>query len=214
MVESDIKYDTVSKMSKEDRKPTRGRGRPRAGAADEAILGATLALLGEEGYSRMSVDSVAARAGVTKPTIYRRWPSKADLATAALSRLQRQEAAVGSGSPRGRLIAHLRGFQRSLLRPNGMAMIGTLLVEERHNPELLELFRRRVVRHRRSVLRAILEEAASEGMLKQGADLDAAVNLLVGSFYARYLTGEGVPRDWARRVVDCVWKGIAAMRER
>ena len=90
-----------------------------------------------------------------------------------------------------------------------MAMIGTLLAEEGHTPKLIRLFRERIVKPRRDGLLAILEAARARGELDADADLDAAVNLLVGSFYARYLSGEGVPQDWPVRVVRLV---IAALR--
>lgn len=185
------------------------RGRPRALDADVAILDAARRLLAERGFARMTVDAVAEAAGVTKPTIYLRWKSKADLATAALARIQAEEPAVATGDPRRDLVQTLRNFQASLFRPNGMAMIGTLLVEEREMPELMAAFRERIVATRRALVRAPLEAARGRGLLREDADLDAAVNLLIGSFYARYLAGGPAPRDWPERVVGVVWEGIA-----
>lgn len=89
-------------------------------------------------------------------------------------------------------------------------MIGTLLAEEAHTPGLIELFRKNIVRPRRDGLLAILEAARRRGELRPGADLDAAVNLLVGSFYARYLAGEEVTSDWPERVVAVVLPGLLA----
>jgi AcrR family transcriptional regulator len=187
----------------------RPAGRPRCAGTDEAILDATLRQLAAEGYSRMSVEAIAAAAGTTKPTIYRRWASKADLAVAALARYQAHEQPQPTGVTADDLRAALRDFHRKLLRPNGMAMIGTLLAEERHTPELIARFRERIVRPRRRLLQTILEGARGRGELRPGADLEAAVTMLVGSFYARYLTGEGVPADWPERVVATVLSGIA-----
>jgi AcrR family transcriptional regulator len=187
-------------------------GRPRCPGTDEAILRAALRQLATGGYARLSVEAVAAEAGTTKPTLYRRWPSKADLAMAALAHLQSQEQPEPTGSTEADLRAALRDFGRKLQRPNGMAMIGTLLVEERHTPELLALFRERVVRPRRGALLRILERARDRGELRAGADLAAAVNMLVGAFYARYLTGEGIPDDWADRGVSTILAGIRVER--
>lgn len=187
----------------------RTRGRPRDPAVDVAILEATQRQLAAEGYSRMSVAAIAADAGVTKPTIYRRWPSKADLATAALAHLQRQVPPPRTGVTRDDLCAILRNFQATLLRPNGMAMVGTLLVEERHAPELIELFRERVLRPRRGMLRTVLEQARQNDELQPDANIEAAVNLLIGSYYARYLTGDGLPDDWPEQIVGVLWAGIA-----
>ncbi|MBL8114400.1 MAG: TetR/AcrR family transcriptional regulator [Acidobacteria bacterium] len=185
------------------------RGRPRDKEAGAAILRAAQKLLAETGYARMSLDAVAALAGVTKPTIYRRFRGKSDLATAAIADLQAQEAPEPRGACRDDLVAALRHFQKGLGRPRGMAMIGTVLVEEGETPELLESFRERVVLPRRRMLLRVLEAAAERKEIRPGADLDAVVNLLVGSFYARHLTGQGIPRDWPERVVDEVWRGLS-----
>ena len=191
-----------------------GPGRPRDPSVDRAILAAALHQLAEDGYARMSMDAVAAAAGVSKPTVYRRWASKADLATAALAELQTQDSTPSTGSAPTDLRAVLRSFQRTLFRPNGMAIIGTLLVEERHTPELMTLFRERVVHPRRAMLRQVLADAEARGDLRHAADIDAAVSMLIGSFYAHYLTGDKMPRTWARRIVDTVWKGIAKRKDR
>lgn len=187
----------------------RAAGRPRDPGVEEAVLRATLRRMAADGYVRMSVDAIAAEAGVSKPTVYRRWAGKADLATAALALLRAEEPAPTGASARDDLAATLRNFQRSLLRPHGMAMIGTLLAEEAHNPELLALFRDRVVGPRRRMLREALDQAAAGGELRPGADLEAAVAMLVGAFYAAYLAADRVPDDWADRVVATVWDGIA-----
>jgi len=99
----------------------------------------------------MSLDAVAAESGSSKPTIYRRWRSKADLATAALNTIQFAEPHVDTGSTVGDLTRTLENFFRSLLRPNGMSLIGTVLAEEAHTPELLALFRVRLVATRRNI---------------------------------------------------------------
>src|SRR5450631_3926094 len=78
-------------------------GRRRDPGVEQRILEVALRRLGREGYSRMSLDNVALEAGVSKPTIYRRWSGKADLATAALRTLQISETAVDTGSTAGDL---------------------------------------------------------------------------------------------------------------
>jgi AcrR family transcriptional regulator len=186
----------------------RSPGRPRDPETEQRILEVTLQQLAQEGYSRMTLDSVAATAGVSKPTIYRRWAGKADLATAALRTIQLNEPAVNTGTTVGDLTATLENFCRSLLRPNGMSLIGTVLAEEGHTPELLTLFRERLVAPRRQMLRSILERARQRGELRAGVSIDAAVNLMVGSFYARYIASSSVTPRFAREVVDIVWAGL------
>jgi hypothetical protein len=89
-------------------------------------------------------------------------------------------------------------------------MIGTLLVEERRTPGLIALFRERIVRPRRAMLRAALEAGRNRGEVRADADIEAAVNMLVGSLYARYLSGEPIPADWARRVAATALAGVAS----
>ncbi len=189
-------------------KTTRPPGRPRCPDTGECVLKVTLRQLAEEGYTRMSIDAIAAEAGTTKPTIYRRWPSKEALAVAALEHLQLLDQPAPTGRTEDDLTAQLRDFRKKLLRPNGMAMIGTLLVEEHHTPGLLEMFREKIVTPRRQGLLTILRQAQGRRELREEADLEAAVNLLVGSFYARYLTGEGIPQDWPERAVATLLGGL------
>jgi AcrR family transcriptional regulator len=192
------------------RKAKNGRGRPRSAAADHAILEAALAEMAERGYARMSVDGVAARAGVSKPTVYLRHATKAELATAAIASLRRKPRPPPTGDTRRDLVALLRLFRAGVERPNGMAMIGTVLAEEQHTPELARLFRERLVEPRRRELREVLQAAADRGELRGDADLDGAVDALVGSFYARHLAGSPAPRSWPRSVVETVVRGLSA----
>lgn len=185
-------------------------GRPRDPKTESRILEVALRLLAEDGYSRMSLDAVAAAARVSKPTMYRRWSSKADLATAALRTIQLSEPAVDTGSTLGDLTGTLQNFRRSLLRPNGMSLIGTVLAEESHTPELLTHFRDRIVAPRRAMLREILERAEKRGELRPDANLEAAINMLVGAFYARYLAGSKIPATFPQELAQIVWSGVAA----
>ncbi len=186
-----------------------GPGRPRDPQVDGRLIDAMLRLLARDGYAGASLEAVAQEAGVSKPAIYRRWSSKAELATAALAQLQAGDAPQASGDPRADLVSLLASFRRLLLRPNGLSMIGTLLVEERENPELLRLFRERIVATRRRQVRDLLDAALALGHLRRDADLDAATNALIGSFYARYISGERIGTDWPERVVALVWDGLA-----
>lgn len=183
-------------------------GRPRNAALDDRILAATLRHLAEFGYSRMSIDAIAEEAGVSKPTLYRRWSGKADLATAALTLIRIAEPPPATGDTLEDLKMALRNFSKSLLRPNGMALIGTVLAEEEHTPDLLRLFRERLVTPRRAILREILRRGQDRGQIAAAADIEAAANLLVGSFYARYLEGQPIEEEWADRVATIVWTGL------
>ncbi len=182
----------------------RAPGRPREPQTDERILDAALRLLAQQGFVRMSMDMVAAEAGVTKPTIYRRWPSKIELAMAALVAYCDVNLPAVVGATRTDLIAEMEHFRHALLRPNGMSLLGTVLAEEQETPELLAAFRQYLVAPRRQRLTAILAAAQTRGELRAAADIGLAVNMLVGALYAQYLTATPFAADWSTRVVDAV----------
>lgn len=158
--------------------------------------------MAQGGYVRMSMEAVAAEAGVTKPTIYRRYTSKIQLALAAIVAFCDQDPPRSSGATRTDLVAQLRHLRRALGRPYGMALLGTVLAEEHETPELLASFREYLVHPRRTAVRAILERARAHGELPAGADLTLAINMLIGAYYAQYLAGEPFADDWAERVAD------------
>jgi AcrR family transcriptional regulator len=183
----------------------RPRGRPRDARLDAAILAAAEHALEEKGYSGMSMESIAAAAGTTIPTLRRRFPNKMDLAAAVIDSLRIEPLPRRARGPRAAALAILANFQRNLERPLAMATLGSILSEEHRNPRLLERFRTRLLQPRRAMLRQALADGVSTGQLPRTLDIDAAANMLVGSFYARYLSGEPIPKDWAKRVLLCLW---------
>ena len=185
-------------------------GRPRSAAVDTAILDAALHLLSSEGYARMSMDGVAARAGVSKATIYLRYEGKADLATAALAHLRESGRPAATGDLRADLVAQLCQMRRNAERVSAMPLIGTCLTEEQHTPELLRLFRERTLRPRRALLREMLDEAARTGAIAPDRDIDAAVDLMMGAYQSRYLSGEPFPAGWEERIVAALMRGLGA----
>src|ERR1022692_4159861 len=186
---------------------TRARpaGRPRNPAVDVAILAAAERQLGERGYAGMSLESVAAAAGTTVPSLRRRYQTKLQLATAVIDSLRVQPLPTPSGAPRTDAVEILTNFQVNVLRLHGMATVGTILAEERRNPELLAHFRQHLVEPRRAALHRTLAAGVKTGELQAALDLDATVNLLIGSFYACYLRTGTVPRGWVERVLLGIW---------
>ena len=188
----------------------RRRGRPRSPDIDRAVLEVTLRQLADPGFGRMSLEAIAAEAGVGRAALYRRWPDKAALATAALEHLRVSEAQTRTGDTRRDLITQLERVRRFYTQLRGMAMVGALLAEEERHPELLARFRERVVGPRREQLRAVLVEGQARGDIRADADLDVAAAALVGTFYARYLAGDRFPPRWSETVVDALWPALAA----
>jgi AcrR family transcriptional regulator len=181
-------------------------GRPRNPALDRAILSAAARQLGELGYARMSLESVATAAGTTVPSLRRRYPSKAALAAAVISSLRVEDPPSDAPTPRAHALAILENFRSNLRATPALAIVGSLLAEEQRHPELLHLFKIRIVEPRRALLR----QALAAGDLPESADLDALTSMLVGSFYGRYLTSAGIPDDWPNRVLSTIWPHNAA----
>lgn len=191
-------------------KPTiRTPGRPREPETDARILDATYRLMAQHGYVRMSMDAIAAEAGVTRPTIYRRYGAKIELAMAALVYKCDTSRPAATGDTRADLIAEMEHFRGAISRPYGMSLLGTVLAEENETPELLEAFREYLVAPRRRALAAILDAGQSRGEFRVGADLATAVNLLVGAYYAQYVAGAPFAEDWSVLVVGAVLGGLS-----
>lgn len=183
-------------------------GRPRSAQKDAAILRAALELLAAQGFVRMTLDQVAAAAGVSKSTIHLRWKSKANLVTAALESLRMSEAPAPTGETRADLVAVLEDFAATVERVRGMALIGTCLAEEAHTPELLALLRERTVLPRRALLIEILQRARDRGEIRPDTDPEAAASALLGPFYADYMAGRGGRPGWAGDAVTLVLAGL------
>jgi AcrR family transcriptional regulator len=181
--------------------PQTKAGRPRNPALDQAILTAAARHLGEFGYARMSLESVAAAAGTTVPTLRRRYQDKAELAAAVVGSLRVEEPPASAATPRAHALAILENFHANLRAMPALAILGSLLTEEERHPELLRLFKTRLVEPRRALLR----QALAAGDLPESADLDVLASMLIGSFYGRYVTIAGIPDDWPERVLSAIW---------
>lgn len=184
---------------------TRAAGRPRNPELDRAILAAAEQQFRGSGYARMSLESVAAAAGTTVPSVRRRFRDKAHLAAAVIGSLRIADLPASAGSPRARALAILRNFHDNLRRPDSLAVVGTLLAEERHHPELLSAFRSRLAEPRRALLRDALADGIAAGELPRSADPEVLASILIGSFYARYLADSVIPDDWAERTLRQAW---------
>jgi AcrR family transcriptional regulator len=182
-------------------------GRPRDTGIDTALLQAALAELGEVGYEAMSMTGVAARAGTSRTALYRRFESKADLATAAIASMSDASNRPATDDPFVDLVAELEAFRRGVSRPHGISMIGSML-QGSVEPRMRALFRERIVEPRRRRITDILERARAQGRIDPDADIATAVTSVTGSWYASALVGTRPTRDWATRVAALVWRGL------
>jgi AcrR family transcriptional regulator len=188
------------------------RGRPRSESSRKAILGAASELLLEHGLNAVSMDAVAERAGASKATIYRWWPSKEVLALDAL--FIRWEPGPqdthDTGSLAGDLLALIRPWARQLAkRPQGR-IVAALLSKAQSDPAFAEEYRARFVKPRREPATAIFARAVERGEVPAGVDVEAALDLLYGPFYHRILNGHAPLNDrFARTIVDYVVAAVA-----
>ncbi|MEY9966214.1 AcrR family transcriptional regulator [Streptacidiphilus sp. MAP12-16] len=183
-------------------------GRARDAALDERILDAARRQLSVLGYEGMSVAAVAQEAGTTRQALYRRWPSKAELAEAAISTIEEPaDRPAADGHPFEALVAELADFQRGVSRPGRLSLVGTML-QETTEPDVLDRYRDRVIAPRRRRLLAIFDSARSLGVIDDDADVTVALTMCTGSWYGRALAGAPVPPDWPRRVATLVWRAL------
>jgi AcrR family transcriptional regulator len=182
-------------------------GRPRSEEAHRAILDATLDLLVEVGFSAMTVEGVANRAGVGKATIYRRWPSKLPLVVEAFGQLPGFEE-VDTGSLTEDLKKMLRAYLQAFNSSPLSAVLPSLAGERAHNPELSELFEP-VSKGRRQPLVRAFERAVDRGEVAPDLDVELAADLVVGPIaVALFFKGGRLNPRMVGPMVDMALSGI------
>lgn len=178
-------------------------GRPRSPQADQAIIGATLELLVEAGYRALSMEQVRARAGVGKATIYRRYTGKDDLVKAAIAHLH-QDLPVpeDTGSLVGDYAALSEAAAEAAMATRATTVIPRLLAEAAGDDDLHALVYENLIVPRRTRLRAVLERAVGRGEIRADADLEIAIDLILGSLVYRTLIGHDIETLTERAAVS------------
>jgi AcrR family transcriptional regulator len=191
--------------------PARRPGRPRSERADRAILDAALELFTEAGTAGVCMEAVAARAGVGKATIYRRWPSKEDLLLEALTSLKSPLPEPGGESVRADLVAILQVMLRDAADPTWVSRYTLLLGEGKKYPKVMQQYKETVVEPRRDVIRAVLRRGVATGELRPDADVETAVLMTGGVVLSAQTQDPGwFTPDFAERVADVVLRGLAS----
>lgn len=180
-------------------------GRPRDATIDDAVLDATLRGLARDGFAGLSIASVAAEAGTSRPAIYRRWPDKESLVVDAIARLAQVEPPVAGADPFDDLVAELEHFRHCITEAAALPLAGLMLGDE-VNQTLRARYHDLVVAPRRSRIRACLQRGIDDGVLDADADVTVAGTFLTGSWYAFALADVAPPADWARRTATLVWR--------
>ena len=185
--------------------PGRAPGRPRCPVTHQAILDCANTLLEEIGFSNMSIEGIAARAGVGKATIYRRWPNKASVVIDAFLAATSQEVAFpNTGSAREDIRRQMRSVVRVLNGPRGRT-IATLIGVVQSDQELAEAFRTRFVAVRRGEAKAVVQRGIANGEFKPDMNLESVLDCLYGPLYFRLLIGhEKASANYADQLVDLV----------
>jgi AcrR family transcriptional regulator len=186
---------------------------PRVERSKRAVLDATRELLAEEGSVRsLTVEAIAARSGVAKTTIYRRWRDKWELALDAvmIDMLPGFDEPVDVGDTRQELLTFVNSVIKQLGAPLfGSAMQG-LVSEIATDPDLARVYQEQVVQPRRGQLAPVIERGIARGDLRSDTDVGLAHELLVGPIFYRLLfSGAPIDRTLGRRIVDTVLAGFA-----
>jgi AcrR family transcriptional regulator len=191
------------------------KGRPRSSEVHRRILDAARELLSEGGFSDLRLEHVAARAGVGKATIYRRWGSKEALAQELLAELAGPHIAVAeTGDTRTELLAAVTNPMRAVTDTPFGPVIRALLSQIAVNPTLGDPFRATVVQARRDEIGRVIARGIARGDLRVDADQAIATELLVGPVYFRLMFGGDLDDAFAQRIVDAVLTGYGRPRKR
>ena len=189
---------------------SRRPGRPRSERAEQAIIDAALSLFAESGPDGLCLERVAARAGVGKATIYRRWPGKEDLLLDAIATLKAPLPEPAGQSVRADLVELLAAMCQSSADPRRARQFALLLGEGAKYPRLMARYLETVVEPRREVFRSVLRRGVATGEVRPDADLEAAMFMLIGAVLARgRYELDGIPPEYAERVVDELLQGLA-----
>jgi AcrR family transcriptional regulator len=186
---------------------------PRAERSKQAILAATRELLAEDGAVRsLTVEAVAARSGVAKTTIYRRWRDKWELALDAvmMDMLPRFANPVDVGDTRKELVTFLDTVVKQLAAPPIGPAMQALVSQIATESELARVYREQVVEPRRAQLRPMIERGIARGDLRPDTDVRLVHELLLGPvFYRLLLSGGPLDRKLSTRLADAILDGFS-----
>lgn len=186
-------------MSQEKQNP---RGRPPSKAARAKALAAAVDILMQEGFGRLTIDAVALRSGVGKPTIYRNWANASELAMAALMESQPTVNLQTAGSLSDRLEHQIMAIVAAFATTRGR-QIGLALAAADRDSEMTRAFRNRVILSGREVGRGLIAEAVREGQIAAPESTEVILDMIYAPIFYRLLVGH-LPLDqpFARALVD------------
>lgn len=182
------------------------RTRGRAARVVEDVLRATAEELGRVGYAALRVDDVATRSGVNKTTIYRRWPTKADLLAAAMERVAMKPVLPDTGSLEEDVLTMLLDTLAFASTPIGPGIVRMMQVERSH-PDVEHVVRK-VREHHRTSRTFVVQRAIERGELPSGTDPRVVGDLFFSPVILKVLRGEPVSESYARAIVRIVLTSV------
>ena len=190
------------------------RGRPRDPGVRRRILTATSALLNEGDLSSVTMEAIAARANVGKPTIYREWPNAQAVAMTAFLETAKTPGVRKSGNALAQLRLQLRNVAKAFATRAGRNT-AMMIAAAQNDSELAKVFRNHFILKSREEGRALLLRAVAEGYLKSRFDMDAALDLVYAPLYFRLLIGHG-PLDpgFTDTILNLALEGLSVCKRR
>jgi AcrR family transcriptional regulator len=189
------------------------RGRPRSATAQKKILAATAALLSKGGFQAVTMEAVAARAGVAKTTLYRWWPNRAAVALDCVSaRMTPIVDDSRTGSYRRRFQRQLKATIRLLDGKEGQSILA-LIGAKQTDPPLGQAYSRQIARPRRAHTRRMAQQAIQAGELGPRTDPDLFLDAIYGPlYYRKVVSGEPVTDDFIDDIVDAAFRAFASRK--
>ncbi|MCV9962619.1 TetR/AcrR family transcriptional regulator [Pararhizobium sp. BT-229] len=195
-------------MSQDTNAP-RKRGRPPSTAAQRRALEAAHDILMVEGFGRLTIEAVAARSGVGKPTIYRSWANAQELAMAALLVSPLPDAETRGATAQAALGAQMRGLVTAFASTRGRQITMALAAADPES-EFTKAFRNQVILSSRNAGRVILEKALDRGEITQPPDLEALLDMIYGPVFFRLLVGhQPVSPEFGDAIVRTALRAVA-----
>lgn len=187
----------------------RNRGRPRSQKARKAILKSTLQLLQKTGFTDLSIEAIAARAGVGKATVYRWWPNKAELVMEAfVFAVEAQLRIPTSGSAEKVIREQMKRWTKIFGSPLGR-VIAAVIGAGQSDPAMIKAFQTQYIEPRRREARKLLQEAMRKGEIRSNLDPETILDILYGPLYIRLLLQHAkLSSDLPDSVFDIVMPGL------
>jgi AcrR family transcriptional regulator len=197
-----LSYKPLIDLNVPDRAPPGRAPHRRSESARLAVLHAADDLLVERGYRALTIEGIAARAGVAKQTIYRWWPSKVDILLDVLADDGKDVLAVpDTGSAIDDARRHLRDLARFLTKEPAGKVLLALMGEAQQDPDVARLLAERHLHAQRLAERGMIRRGIASGELNASLDVDATLDALVGPVYYRAMTNRPVSRAFVDGLV-------------